>query len=78
MKKYKIYHNKFLPIIVRIELVSDMIAIQICWEQLGGTSEKDDCSKLYGTDELLMEFLLTHPISPYLSISEVISNEQNI
>ena len=74
MKTYRIYHNKFLPIIDHLELVADMITMQICWEQLGGKIEKDDCSYLYGTDELLMEFLLTHPISQYLSIVEI-SNE---
>ena len=71
MKKYRIIINKFLPIIDHLELVSDMITIQICWEMLGGTSEKNDCSYLYGTDHILMEFLLTHPISPHLSINEV-------
>ena len=74
MKKYRIYHNKFLPIIDHLELVADMITMQICWEQLGGKSEKDDYSHLYGTDDILMEFLLTHPISQYLSIVEI-SNE---
>lgn len=71
MKTYRIYHNKFLPIIDQLELVADMITIQLCWEMLGGIIEKDNCSRLYGTDDILMELLLTHPISPYLSISEV-------
>ncbi len=71
MKTYRIYHNKFLPIIDHLELVADMITMQICWEQLGGTSEKNDCSYLYGTDDILIEFLLTYPLSPHLSISEI-------
>jgi hypothetical protein len=71
MKKYKIYRNKYLPIIDYLELVSDMITIQICWEHLGGIRENNDCSHLYGIDDILMEFLLIYPISPHLSISEV-------
>ena len=71
MKKYKIYHNKFLPTPERFALVADMIAIQLCWEMLGGIIEKDNCSRLYGTDDILMELLLTYTLSQYLSIVEV-------
>ena len=41
------------------------------WKSLGGIFYENRCDYIYGTDELLTEFILTYPYSQYLIIDEV-------
>lgn len=54
------------------ELIEKVSEIEKHWEQIGGKCKLDDYScVLYGTNEILTEFLLTYTLSQYLSIVEV-------
>lgn len=41
------------------------------WESLGGTYYDNAFDYIYGTDEILIDFMLTYPYSQYITIKEI-------
>ena len=41
------------------------------WESLGGIYYDNAFDYIYGTDEILTEFILTYPYSQYITIKEI-------
>lgn len=45
------------------------------WESLGGTYSGNVVDYIYGTDEILIEFMLTYPHAQWVTLKEVILPE---
>ncbi len=45
------------------------------WESLGGTYSDNLNDYLYGTDEILIEFMMTYPYAQWVTLKEVIFPE---
>ena len=41
------------------------------WESLGGTYYDNAFDYIYGSDDILAEFILTYPYSQYINIKEI-------
>lgn len=55
-----------------VSLIEEMDAMEKYWITLGGISDNSDYTHhVYGTEEILMEFMLTYDISPNIKISEI-------
>ena len=82
IKTYNIFVNiLYLPNISGNELVGEFMAhydhVKSYWAELGGTyydnaSYYDNAfDYIYGTNEILAEFILTYPYSQYINIKEI-------
>lgn len=72
-KTYKVIINEIKPFSFSEfnKLIEEISSIENYWKQIGGICDPTDYSCiLYGTNEILIEFILSYPLSPHLTIKE--------